>query len=252
MSDKQSAPTAALIIIGNEILSGRTQDTNLKYLAETLLTKGIRIVEVRVIPDVEPLIIATVNEMRAKVDYLFTTGGIGPTHDDITAEAIARAFHVPLTLNADARKILLSYYGSEDQLTPPRLKMAHVPEGARLILNPVSGAPGFNIANVYVMAGVPKIMQAMLDDVMISLQDGPQILSKTIACNLGESALAEALTAIQADHGDIEIGSYPQYKAGVLGVSLVARGVDGQKIDEVVKKIRAMIVTLGGAITAEF
>ena len=251
MSDKHGYPTVSMLIIGNEILSGRTQDTNLKYLAETLLTKGIRMMEVRVVPDDESTIIASLNELRAKSTYTFTTGGIGPTHDDITAECIAKAFGVPLELNARARDILLGYYGSEDQLTEPRLKMAHIPVGADLILNPVSGAPGFHIGNVFVMAGVPKIMQAMVDDILPRLSTGAKILSHSVSCDLGESMMALQLTAIQNKYPDIEIGSYPQYRAGALGVSLVARGTDQAHITGAVDDIKTMILSLGGNITAE-
>jgi molybdenum cofactor synthesis domain-containing protein len=245
-------PSAALLIIGNEILSGRTQDSNLKYLAETLLTKGIKLIEARVIPDIEFEIMKAVTELRTKVDYLFTTGGIGPTHDDITAECMAKAFNVPLELNSNARSILLSYYGSESELTEARLKMAMIPVGASLISNPVSGAPGFKIENVHVMAGVPRIMQAMLDDVMMSLIGGELITSMTVGCNLGESVLAKRLTVIQDHYPSVEIGSYPQFRNGAVGVSLVTRGTDKQIVNEVKEKIKSMIIDLGGEIKSEF
>jgi molybdenum cofactor synthesis domain-containing protein len=251
MSDNHQNPTAALIIIGNEILSGRTQDTNLKYVAERLLTKGIKLIEVRVVQDDQEKIVFAINEVRSQYNYVFTTGGIGPTHDDITAESVAKAFGVPLELNKDAREILLKYYGAEDQLTESRLKMAYIPMGASLILNPVSGAPGFKIGNVHVMAGVPKIMQAMLDDVLPTLMNGELIYSRTVSCNLGESMMALHLTDIQHKYLDIEIGSYPQYRAGTLGVSLVARGIDQTKIAQAINDIKNMIHRLGGEITAE-
>lgn len=251
MSDQLNNPTASLLIIGNEILSGRTQDTNLKYLAETLLTKGIRLIEVRVVPDVESQIINALHALRSKSTYVFTTGGIGPTHDDITAESVAKAFDTTLELHARAREILLGYYGSEDQLTPPRLKMAHIPVGAELILNPVSGAPGFHIDNVFVMAGVPKIMQAMLDDILPSLSEGHKILSHTVSCNLGESMMALQLTDIQNKYPETDIGSYPQYRAGHLGVSLVVRGTDKNMISSAATDIKQMIISLGGEVTTE-
>ena len=252
MNVLSSNPTATMLIIGNEILSGRTQDSNLKYLAETLLRKGIKIIETRIVPDIENEIIDAVNILRKKSDYCFTTGGIGPTHDDITALAISKAFGVDLLLNPDARQILLNYYGSEKELTEARLKMAQIPSGASLILNPVSGAPGFKIENVYVMAGVPRIMQAMLDDVMISLIGGAKIHALTISCNLGESVLAKRLETIQSRYPDVEIGSYPQYRNGVVGVSLVARGVDFDHVTNARDLIRGMIFDLGGDVTAEF
>ena len=238
--------TAALIIIGNEILSGRTQDSNTQWIADKMTERGIRLVEVRIIPDVEAVIIKTVREMKGQVDYLFTTGGIGPTHDDITALSMARAFEVDLVLNPEARQMLLNYYGSEEDLTEPRLKMAKVPEGSALIMNPVSAAPGFIIENVYVMAGVPRIMHAMLDDIIVNMASGAPILSNTVTCGLGESAIAQELEAIQNEHATVEIGSYPHYRSGVLGLSLVLRSTENEPLHTATGKVVAMIRSHGG------
>jgi molybdenum cofactor synthesis domain-containing protein len=222
---KKETYTAALIIIGNEILSGRTQDTNTPWIAERLTGRGIILSEVRVISDIEKEIIHAVNELRAKFDYVFSTGGIGPTHDDITADSVAKAFNRPLERNVEAYKTLELHYGAAD-LTPPRAKMAMIPQGAILIPNPVTAAPGFCIENVYVMAGVPRIMQAMLDHILGTIDAGMPILSNTVACTLTESAVAEDLTALQERYPHVQIGSYPHYRGGELGLSLVLRTVD--------------------------
>lgn len=252
LTEKAHNPTAALLIIGNEILSGRTQDTNLKYLAEKLLTKGVKLAEVRVVPDIEAKIITALNELRANVDYVFTTGGIGPTHDDITAESVAKAFNVPLDQNEEARAILKNYYGDEQELTEARLRMARIPRGAQLVLNPVSGAPGFQIENVFVMAGVPRIMQSMLDDIIPRLESGDQIFSLTIASlNIAESVMAEPLERIQNEYPSIEIGSYPQYRSGVFAVSFVLRGTDINLMNEAKEKIKTEILKRNGSIQAE-
>jgi molybdenum cofactor synthesis domain-containing protein len=232
---------AGLIIIGNEILSGRTADTNTPWIAERLTERGVLLAEVRIIPDVESVIIETVRKLSAMYDYVFTTGGIGPTHDDITAECVAKAFGVPLIQDPDAFKILEDYYGIEN-LTDARIKMAKVPQGSKLIPNPVSAAPGFIIKNVHVMAGVPRIMQAMMDHVMNEIKAGKPILSNTIACSLPESKVADDLTALQAQYTDIDIGSYPHYRGGSLGLSLVLRGTNNEHLDlataEIIKIVR--------------
>ena len=176
--------SAALLIIGDEILSGRTQDINIKHLAEKLGSKGIALREVRVVPDVEAKIIKAVNELRAEADYLFTTGGIGPTHDDITSESVAKAFGVAIERNKKAFDILVKHYGSEKELNDARLKMTMIPVGAQLIANPVSSAPGFILGNVYVMAGVPKIMQGMLDGVLEGLRGGAVVRANTVVVRL--------------------------------------------------------------------
>lgn len=235
--------TAAALIIGNEILSGRTLDKNTQYIGEHLTKVGIPLVEVRVIPDVEEKIVHAVNMLRAKVDYVFTTGGIGPTHDDITAASIAVAFEVPLIRHPEAYEILLSYYKKED-LTEARLKMAQTPEGASLVPNPVSGAPGFQMDNVYVMAGVPNIMRGMLDSIIPTLKGGPEILCETIEAPMAESALAEGLGAIQEQFPSVNIGSYPQYREGTYSVSVVLRGTDSQLLEQASDAVRAMITKL--------
>lgn len=221
---------AALVILGNEILSGRTVDANTPWIAERLTERGILLAEVRIIPDVDHLIISTVNQLRETYDYVFTTGGIGPTHDDITAECVAKAFGLPLVRDDEAFRVLENYYGIEN-LTPPRAKMALIPEGAKLIPNPVSAAPGFICGNVHVMAGVPRIMQAMMDHVLNEIKAGKPILSNTVTCGLPESKIAEDLTNLQLKYSDIDIGSYPHYRGGALGLSVVLRGTNNESLD---------------------
>ena len=242
--------TACLLIIGNEILSGRTQDANLAYLAKGLNEVGVRLREARVIPDVPETIIATVNEVRATYDYVFTTGGIGPTHDDITAECVARAFGLRLVLDAEARHRLEVRYrqmNGSAELNEARLRMAHVPEGATLIDNPVSAAPGFQIGNVFVMAGVPVIAQAMFDSVKHRLTGGAKMLSRSVNCRLAEGHIAKDLGAIQAAHPAIDIGSYPFWsRGGGFGVSLVLRGTDPDELARAIGEVAAMIIRLGG------
>ena len=228
--------TAALVIIGNEILTGRTQDTNTHWLAQQLLTQGVRLMEVRIIPDLHKVIIDTVKTMREQYDYIMTTGGIGPTHDDITAECIAKAFGVKLIKHERAYKILLDYYG-ESEFTDARQKMALIPEGAKLINNPVSAAPGFAIENVFVMAGVPRIMRAMYDHVIEMIEVGDPVLSNTVSCGLPESVVAPDLAELQERYDMIEIGSYPHYRGGVLGLSIVLRGMDEDILDIATKEV---------------
>ncbi|MAE50614.1 MAG: competence/damage-inducible protein A [Micavibrio sp.] len=233
--------TAAVIVIGNEILSGRTQDTNTNYIASSLSDRGIRLMEARVIPDVKDTIIETVNTLRAQYDYVFTTGGIGPTHDDITAECIARAFDVELKVNDDAFRILEEYYGIEE-LTQARVKMAYIPVGAKLIANPVSAAPGFQMENVYVFAGVPRIMQAMMNNVVDDLRGGDPMLNASVACSLPESVMAEDVGKLQGDYdGKIEIGSYPHFRAGVLGLSIVLRSTDKETLEKATAELIVLI-----------
>jgi molybdenum cofactor synthesis domain-containing protein len=239
----ESAPTACVLLIGNEILSGRTHDKNLPYIAEKLNAHGIRLREARVVPDQRDVIIATVNACRTAFDYVLTTGGIGPTHDDITAGCIAEAFGVPLLRDPEAVARLERHY-QPGELNEARLKMAEVPEGATLIDNPVSAAPGFRIGNVFVMAGVPRIMQAMLDCVLPQLAGGTPVQSRTVSCLLSEGQIAAALTAVQAQFTDIEIGSYPYFRNGAFGVSLVARGIDTLRIDAAAAALEAMIARL--------
>lgn len=245
--DNSEAVTAALIIIGNEILSGRTQDVNLAYVATRLGEVGVQLAEVRVVPDVAGEIIHAVNRLRAKFDYVFTTGGIGPTHDDITAECVARAFDRPLLLNPQAHAILKRHYDRlEVEMNEARLRMAHTPEGAILIDNPVSAAPGFRVENVHVMAGVPKIMQAMLDGILPTLRGGAKVQSRTIVCNLPEGEVAAGLGALQQTWPAIDMGSYPSFATGDFRVSLVLRGTDKAALDAAAEAVQRMISDLGG------
>ena len=236
--------TACLIVIGNEILSGRTQDANLKYLGENLNAIGIRLAEARVIPDDEAVIVRTVNACRAAFDYVLTTGGIGPTHDDITAAAIANAFGVRLVRNAEVVRLLAARHRSAD-VNEARLKMADIPEGAALIANPVSRAPGFQIENVFVMAGVPEIMRAMFDGFRHRLAGGRPIASRTIGAFTSESSVAMQLAALQERYPDVEIGSYPFVRDGRFGVSLVLRSPEMARIDAAAEALKEIVRALG-------
>jgi molybdenum cofactor synthesis domain-containing protein len=236
--------TACVVVIGNEILSGRTQDDNLAFLARGLNSVGVRLREARVIPDDAAVIAATVNEMRGKFDYVFTTGGIGPTHDDITAEAIAAAFGVPLVIDPEARRLLETHYRPGD-LNAARLRMARVPQGASLLLNPISRAPGFRVGNVFVLPGVPSIMQAIFDELKHRLTGGARMLSRSLSCHLGEGALAADLTLLQARYSDVEIGSYPYFRRGDFGVTLVLRGTDRARLEQATAEAAALIRALG-------
>ncbi len=232
--------TAAILIIGNEILSGRTQDTNVQYLGHGLGEAGIRLGEVRVVPDVEDVIVEAVNNLRTRFDYLFTTGGIGPTHDDITAGSIAKALGVALVRSAEAEEFLRARYKPED-ITEARLKMADVADGATLIENPVSAAPGFRIENVFVMAGVPRIMQAMFDGVIGDLKGGAPVLSRSIEAFVPEGVVAEPLGVLQDKYPDVDMGSYPFFRDGQLGTCLVARSPDTDRLDAAAETIADMV-----------
>jgi molybdenum cofactor synthesis domain-containing protein len=236
--------TAAVLLIGNEILSGRTRDANLNYIAIGLTAIGVRLREARVVPDVPEAIIAAVNELRARFDYVFTTGGIGPTHDDITAECIARAFGVKLIKDPRAVRLLTNHYG-EANLTEARLRMAHVPEGATLIDNPVSTAPGFQIGNVYVLAGVPAICRAMFDGLKGRLRTGDKVLSVTISGHVGEGVIAKGLGELQERYPVLEIGSYPFFRQGRFGASFVLRGTDEAALKPAAEELRTLIRSLG-------
>jgi molybdenum cofactor synthesis domain-containing protein len=236
--------TAAVLIIGNEILSGRTKDANLGYIAENLTRLGIRLQEARVIGDVEGEIIAAVNVLRRRYDYLFTTGGIGPTHDDITSNSVARAFGLPLIIDAKARAILESRY-PPGGLNEARLRMAQMPEGAELVENPVSGAPGYRIGNVFVLAGVPSVMRAMFDGLKGSLVGGQPLISATIGAFLGEGIIAAGLGALQTRYPELEIGSYPFARDGRYGASFVLRGTDQAPIERAAVELRHLIRSLG-------
>jgi len=237
--------TACVLIIGNEILSGRVQDENVAFLAKGLNEAGVRLREVRVIPDDTDAIVATVNEVRRKFDYVFTTGGIGPTHDDITAECIAEAFAVKLILHPEAKRLLEGHY-PPGAVNEARMRMAHMPEGATLLPNPISRAPGFRIDNVYVLAGVPQIMQATFRELSHNLKGGAKMLSRSVSCGLGEGVLAKGLAELQARYSDLDIGSYPYFRRADFGVTLVVRGTDRDRLLTATDEVRMLIRTLGG------
>ena len=232
--------TAALVIIGNEILSGRTQDANLAFLATELNEAGIQLREVRVVPDAEADIVDAVNALRAKHDHVFTTGGIGPTHDDITSASVAKAFGLPFGRHPEAERRLLAYYPPE-KVNPARMKMAETPEGAVLIDNPVSVAPGFTIGNVHVLPGVPSILQAMFAGLKPRLQGGATVRSRTLTVVCPEGEIAKPLGEIQARHPTVEIGSYPFMRQGSFGTSLVLRSVDPDAIEAAAEAILAEV-----------
>jgi molybdenum cofactor synthesis domain-containing protein len=238
--------TAAVLIIGNEILSGRTRDVNLAYLATGLTELGIRLREARVVADVEADIVKAVNDCRARYDYVFTTGGIGPTHDDITAECIAKAFGLPLIRHSEAVARLERHY-QPGMLNEARLRMANTPEGATLIDNPVSTAPGFQIGNVFVMAGIPSVMQAMFDGVKGRLAGGAPVLSHTVSAFLPEGTIAKGLGDLQQRYSDLDIGSYPFHRQGKYGASFVLRGTERSRIEDAAAELRTLIASLGAA-----
>ena len=221
--------TAALVVIGDEILSGRTQDKNIAQVATWLNEQGIRLAEVRVVADDSAAIGEAVNALRAKHDYLFTTGGIGPTHDDITVDAIAAAFEVPVIVHPEARKILEDYYRERQlELTEARLRMARTPEGAELLANPNSGAPGIKMGNVYIMAGVPSITASMLEALSGKLEGGRPMVSVTVGARAAESEVADLLRETEEAHPGVAIGSYPFFKDGGYGSNFVIRSEDGE------------------------
>ncbi len=222
---------AAILIIGNEILSGRTQDTNTSTLATWLNSIGVKVSEVRVIPDIESTIVDTINILRKENDYVFTTGGIGPTHDDITASSVSKVFGRKYEIHKEAFKILESYY-QPGEFNKGRQRMVWMPENADLIYNPTSGAPGFSVENVFCLPGVPSIMKSMLGGLKNKIVGGEPILSHTISLRTVESEIASSLTKVQKENEDVEIGSYPFFHAGKLGVSIVLRSENRSKIDE--------------------
>ncbi len=236
-------PTAAILVIGDEILSGRTRDANLHYLAGELTRVGIDLTEARVVPDRTGAIVAAVNALRAGHDHVFTSGGIGPTHDDITSDAIAQAFGVPISVRADARAILQAHYDrSGIVLNEARLRMARVPDGATLIDNPVSAAPGFTLGNVHVMAGVPDIFRAMVASVLPTLTGGRPVLSQTLRVMKGEGTIAAPLAALAAEFDDLTFGSYPFVRDGAYGSNLVVRGQDAGRLSAAMMR---MVATFG-------
>jgi molybdenum cofactor synthesis domain-containing protein len=239
------SPIACLLVIGNEVLSGRTRDANVQFLATRLGEIGIPLREVRVIPDVRATIIATLNEVRAKFDHVFTTGGIGPTHDDITSECVAAAFGVPWEAQPEAWARLERHY-PPGEFNAARQRMATMPRGATLIDNAISIAPGFTIGNVHVMAGVPRIMQAMFESLAPSLEGGPPVASRTVhADGVMEGRIAEGLAAIQARWPALDIGSYPYYRMGGGGVALVAKGAEAADVEAAAHDIATLLRAMG-------
>jgi len=235
------AITAAVLVIGDEILSGRTQDTNTNYIAKFLGTLGIDLREARVVPDVEAEIVAALNALRSRYTYVFTTGGIGPTHDDITADSIAKAFGVGIGYHPEALALLGARYKNPADFNESRKRMARVPDGADLIRNSVSIAPGFRIGNVFVMAGVPAIMRAMLENLMPHLERGAVVHAITISTRLPEGRIAAALGRIQENFPDVSIGSYPFYREEGFGVQLVARGRNSASVEGAAQAIETML-----------
>lgn len=233
-------PTAAMLVIGDEILSGRTRDANMHHLAMELAKAGIDLREVRIVADDPEAIVEAVNALRARCDHVFTSGGIGPTHDDITADQIARAFGVPIGVRDDARAILAERYEKQgSELNESRLRMARIPEGAALIENPVSGAPGFSIGNVHVMAGVPSVFQTMVASVLPGLTGGTPLISRALRVERAEGDVAEPLRALAAEFSDLSIGSYPFIQMGRYGTNVVFRGTDEGRIAAAMDRLAA-------------
>lgn len=237
-------PTAAMLVIGDEILSGRTRDTNMYHLAGLLTEAGITLAEVRVVSDDTAAIVAAVNGLRAQFNHVFTSGGIGPTHDDITAEAIALAFAVPITIRADARALLQAHYDRAGlPFNDARQRMARIPDGASLIDNPVSTAPGFTLGNVHVMAGVPAVFQAMVASVLPTLTGGQPLISQTLRVNRGEGDIAEPFAALAAEYPDLAMGSYPFTQNGIYGANLVIRGTDAALVSAAMARLTQLFGT---------
>jgi molybdenum cofactor synthesis domain-containing protein len=244
-SSPHRIPTAGVIIIGNEILSGRIQDQNLGYISAKLGEYGVQVVEAKFIADVEASIIKTVKEYADCYDYVFTTGGLGPTHDDITAASIAKAFNAPLETNETALRSIEIRCGKIDENSNSTI-MAEFPKGSTLIPEPISGAPGFKIGNVHVMAGIPQIMRSMFDHVLLSIQRGSPISSQTICCFLNEGIIAKKLSTIQMKYPEVDIGSYPFWTQGTFGASIVVRGTDNSIITRAIEDVSEMVKELGG------
>jgi molybdenum cofactor synthesis domain-containing protein len=242
--------TAAILIIGNEILSGRTQDVNLNYIAKGLAQVGVRLREARVVADVEAEVVRALNECRSAYDYVFTTGGIGPTHDDITSPCVAKAFGVELHHHPEAVAALEKAY-QPGQLNEARLRMAQVPIGAELVKTTATAAPGFRMENVFVFAGVPSIMRAMFDSVKHTLRGGPPVLSRAFATHLPEGTVAADFSSLQSRYPQVDMGSYPFFRQGKFGTTLVLRTTDPGALDRSAEELRAMIVRLGGEPTEE-
>ncbi len=234
-------PTAAMLVIGDEILSGRTRDSNMHHLAQRLTEHGITLAEARVVPDEQGRIVAALNDLRRAYDHVFTSGGIGPTHDDITADAIAVAFGVAITHRADAMALLAAHYERAGlPFNDARQRMARIPDGASLIDNPISTAPGFTLGNVHVMAGVPSIFEAMLAGVLPTLTGGAPLLSQSLRVNRGEGEIAGDFAALAAEFSDLSMGSYPFNTNGVYGTNLVIRGTEPARIDAAMTRLAAL------------
>ena len=247
MSLKDEDVTAAVLLIGDELLSGRTKDKNFGYIAEFLTAMAIDVREARVVSDVQDEIVAAVNELRARYTYVFTTGGIGPTHDDITADAVAAAFGVGIDYHPDAYKALEDNCMRRGiEFTTARKRMARVPDGGTLIENAVSTAPGFQVENVFVMAGVPNVCQAMMDVVAPRLKSGKQMLSRTVKCTVGEGDIGDALGDLQNQHPNVSIGSYPYFTETGFGTNLVVRSTDEAALKLAEKAVTALVVELTG------
>ena len=242
---KTKTRTAAIIIIGNEILSGKTLETNSNFICKEFFKIGVVCEEIRVVKDLKDKIIEVVKEFKGKYNYIFTSGGIGPTHDDITSDAISSALDRKLLLNIDAKERLKNHY-SDDVLTKARLKMAYIPEGAILIDNPVSAAPGYIIDNIYVFPGVPKILEIMVKEVVSSLDQGERFFKKTVSTTLSEGIIGEFIEGIQMKYNDLEIGSYPYFKKNTFGVSLVIKGRKSQRVEMAAKEIFSHIESVKG------
>lgn len=234
-------PTAAILVIGDEILTGRTREGNAHFLAGELARSGIDLGEVRIVPDDHERIVEAVNALRRRFDHLFTSGGIGPTHDDITADAVAAAFGVPLGIREDARAILATHYEKSGlELNAARLRMARIPDGATLIENPISAAPGFTLGNVHVMAGVPNIFQAMVASVLAGITGGKPLLSQSLRLMRGEGTIAAEFGALAAEFPDLSMGSYPFVQNGAYGTHLVIRGTDPGRISAAMARLAAL------------
>ncbi len=235
-------PTAAMLVIGDEILSGRTRDSNMHHLAQALSRAGVDLKEARVVPDDHATIVAAVRALSAAADHVFTSGGIGPTHDDITAEAVAEAMGVPIGVREDARALLQAHYDAQGlELNAARLRMARIPDGATLIENPISAAPGFTIGNVHVMAGVPQIFEAMLASVLPGITGGAPVLSQTLIVARGEGDIAAAVGEVAAAFPDLSLGSYPFIRDGAHGVNVVVRGTDAGRLDAAMVRLSALL-----------
>ncbi|MEL6288486.1 MAG: molybdopterin-binding protein [Pseudomonadota bacterium] len=246
MTEEPETITAALVVIGDEILSGRTKDQNIGYLADHLTRIGIRLAEVRVVGDTQDAIVEAINTLRARNTYVFTTGGIGPTHDDITADSVAAALGVPISEDPRALAIMAPYYAERGlEFTDARRRMARMPEGATLIANAISNAPGFMVENVIVMAGIPKVMQVMLDDVTPRLRTGTQMLSETISLHRPESEISALLGAAQAEWPDVAMGSYPFFEDGAYGTQIVLRATDAGQLASARQVVEAAILREG-------